>query len=671
MKNVTKRTALLFIVALGWVLPGYCQEQRASNEHFIAELEQKVPGYLEEFIVPGAAIAIIRNGEVILQKGYGIADVEKQIKVTDKTGFGVASISKTITAWGVMKLVEVGKLELDAPAEKYLTRWHLPGSEFDANGVTIRRLLSHTAGLSLHGYPGWTPSDTLPTIEESLSGKTNGAGDVKQIMEPGKEFRYSGGGYTLLQLILEEVTGKPFATYMRTTVLDPLGMTDSGFEIDEKIMNATSVEHNSYGKPIPFEVFTAQAAAGFHTTIEDLTKLALATLKITEHKEPVLKESTIDLMTTEAPAAEKSYGLGYSIRHIKDDVAVMIGHGGANAGWHATLELDPKTRDGFIMLTNGASGRAVYLQAYADWLQWNYNVSEEWMRLKPIVPLMTKAYSEQGIQATITAYEQAKRSPAGTYDLDEGAVNLFAYELMWDNKLDDALTIFKLNMEEHPNSFNTYDSYGEALLAKGDTAEGIKNYLRSMELNPGNDNGRTVLEKLGVHVAPYVKPVSILTAPEGWANEIIEFPLSFARSIDLKGYEELVFAPGWRDPASDNLWTIQYIWYVEPNGDLIDEQLVRYLEAYYDGLMDVEYSAGQGAEKTRCTITNTADGKRAELHVFDNFVKKKMMLLNMKIHQGHCAVTDKHLIQFRISPKGFDDKAWELFDGVKVGVECE
>jgi len=157
----------------------YAQTESLTTDEYLAELDEKIPAWLEEFIVPGAAIALIDDGKVILQKGYGYADVKNGVKVNGKTGFNTGSISKTVAAWGVMKLVEQGKIDLDSPAENYLTRWHLPETEYDVNKVTVRRLLSHTAGLSLHGYPGWSPTDTLPTIEQSLSGKTNGVGDVK------------------------------------------------------------------------------------------------------------------------------------------------------------------------------------------------------------------------------------------------------------------------------------------------------------------------------------------------------------------------------------------------------------------------------------------------------------------------------------------------------------
>ena len=263
-----KQPMLLLAILLSFALSA--QKESKEIKQFVTELDQKLPQLLNDFSVPGTAIAIIENGKVILQKGYGYSNVDKETKVTTTTGFNIGSISKTIAAWGVMKLVQDGKIDLDAPAEKYLTRWHLPKSDFDSNAVTIRRLLSHTAGLSLHGYPGWSPKDKLPTIEESLDGKNNGPGRVEIIMEPGTKWKYSGGGFSILQLIIEEVTGQKFEDYMQAEILNQLGMMHSSYTIDDTILKASSLEHNNFGEVIEFELFTAQAAAGLHTTIEDL-----------------------------------------------------------------------------------------------------------------------------------------------------------------------------------------------------------------------------------------------------------------------------------------------------------------------------------------------------------------------------------------------------------------
>lgn len=497
--NYSGKLLCIIILAVIFNHSTQAQSKAVSNAEYLSELDEKIPAWLEEFIVPGAAIALIDNGEVILQKGYGLADVKNNVAVNGTTGFNIGSISKTVAAWGMMKLVEEGKIELDSPAEKYLTRWHLPETAFDVNKVTVRRLLSHTAGLSLHGYPGWSPSDTLPTIEQSLSGKNNGPGDVRIILEPGTKWKYSGGGFTILQLIIEEVTGQKFADYMQAEILNPLGMTNSSYTIDEKILAASSLEHNGYGEVIPFELFTAEAAAGLHTTIEDFVRFAKASLIGSDRQDTdssILEPGTIKLMTTPAPAASGRYGLGYGIDSIPNTQAVLVGHGGANTGWHAYLRVNQQTGDGFAMITNGGSGHNVYRQAYCDWIDWKLGVSLGNTCKKTIIPLLINTLKNDGIAATTAKYKEVKRTQADDYFFSEGALNNFGYELLQSNKVKEAIAIFQLNVEEYPASGNVYDSLGEAYMVDGNNELAIKNYEKSIALDPQNTNGIEILKKL-------------------------------------------------------------------------------------------------------------------------------------------------------------------------------
>lgn len=492
---------VLCLFGLILILPFYgtAQSNSVSQKDYLTELDKKIPALLEEFIVPGAAIAVIEDGEIILQKGYGFADVKKNIKVDGQTGFNIGSISKTVTAWGIMKLVEEGKIGLDSPAENYLTRWHLPESEYDVNGVTIRRLLSHTAGLSLPGYPGWSPNDTLPSIEESLSGKNNGPGDVRIIMEPGTKFKYSSGGFTILQLIIEEVTGQKFADYMQVEILNPLGMKNSSFKIDDKILNKSSLEHNAYGEVIPFELFTAKAAAGLHATIEDLAIFAQASLNVSSTsgiQQSVLKPGTIELMTSPAPATDGGDGLGYAI-WVQNSQYVLVGHDGSNAGWHAVFSVNQKTRDGFAMITNGGSGNNVHRQAACDWVRYKkVEVSLGNACKKPIIPLLINTLINEGIEATIATYEKVKTTESDSYKFSEESLNNFGYELLEANKVKEAIEIFKLNVQEHPESGNSLNSLGEAYMVDGNDQLAIKSYEKSIELDPENVNGIEMLKKL-------------------------------------------------------------------------------------------------------------------------------------------------------------------------------
>ncbi len=510
---VVKVKLPLFISSLLILVQLACaQVEPKPDLQYVEQLDQKIPEWLEEFIVPGAAFALIESGELVLLKGYGYADAKNQIKVDEKTGFNIASISKTVTAWGVMKLVEGGKIDLDSAAEKYLNRWHLPVSKFDSKGVTIRRLLSHTAGLSLHGYPGWSPADTLPSIEESLSGKTNGSGGVSIIAEPGSSFQYSGGGYTLLQLIIEEVTARKFSDYMQTEVLNPLGMTNSSFRIDKEILKTSSLEHNSFGDTIPFELFTAEAAAGLHTTIEDLSIFTLASLNrpdIVKDRQSVLNAAALKLMTRPDSSTNRRYGLGYSIQHFLNDSVILVGHGGSNDGWKAYLQLNQETGDGFVMITNGASGDMVFEQAFCEWTDQKYGIWLGGRCLKSVVPLLVNSIKKDGIDAAINKYHDLKVKAKDEYYFSEGALNQLGYELLWRDSLQQAIEIFKMIIDEYPKSFNAYDSYGEALLADGKEKLGIEYYIKSVKLNPDNKNAVRILESLGVSMDSVLVSVSV------------------------------------------------------------------------------------------------------------------------------------------------------------------
>lgn len=323
-----------------------------------ALIDRRVPELLAELAVPGAAVALVHDGEPVWVRGYGLADVASGRPVEADTVFQAASISKSVTAWGVMRLVAAGTLDLDTPVERYLSRWHLPPSGFGHDGVTIRRLLSHTAGLSLHGYPGIPPGQPLPTLEESLGGGHPGAGDVRVVSEPGTAWSYSGGGYTLLQLVVEEVTGEPFADYMRREVLKPLGMAHSSYSWDEALRPATATGYSPDGQPYPNFLFIEQGPAGLYSTAADMARFAAAGLP-GPHGEPtgrgVLPPELLATMYAPAPGTEDdSYGLGYQMNVFGPG---LVGHAGANQGWKTFFGVIPDTGEGIVVLTNDDNGR--------------------------------------------------------------------------------------------------------------------------------------------------------------------------------------------------------------------------------------------------------------------------------------------------------------------------
>ncbi|NIB38473.1 beta-lactamase family protein [Pseudomaricurvus alkylphenolicus] len=332
--------------------------QANIQEHAGAELDSKIKRLMGQYSVPGSSVALVRKGEVVWSKSYGMADTEGDVPVNGESVFQVASVSKSVTAWGVMKLVEQGKLELDVPVESYLTRWQLPPSPFDNSQVTVRRLLSHTAGTSVGGYLGKDPAQPLPTLEQNLSGKGVLMGDVRVVQEPGSSWSYSGGGYTLLQLLIEEVTRQSFSDFMQREVLTPLGMRKSSFARPPMLLENLATGHDWWGKPVPNYKFRAEAAASMLSTTEDMARFVAASMP-GPNGEPigrgVLARETVELMLKAAPATDTAFGgllrngLGYML--VPGETTIGF-HGGDNQGWEAIVLTLPDMQEGIVILSN-------------------------------------------------------------------------------------------------------------------------------------------------------------------------------------------------------------------------------------------------------------------------------------------------------------------------------
>jgi CubicO group peptidase (beta-lactamase class C family) len=317
---------------------------------------------------PGLAVALVHHGRGVWAAGFGVADRTTGQPVTAATRFQAASVSKPVTAWGVLRLVEQGRIGLDEPIVGHLRRWRPPPSPFDAAGLTVRRLLSHTAGLSVHGYVGQTPDRPLPPIVASLSGETGGSFPVELLEAPGGGWLYSGGGYSLLQLLVEELTGRSFADHMQAEVLEPLGMTASSFRWSRTA--ETAHPYDADGGRIPDFAFAEQAAAGLVTTARDLARFVAAALAGPRGEPPgrgVLNPATVRLALTAAPATEGRWGLGYGLG-LTPSGDLLAYHEGANRGWRAGLALLPDRGAGIALLANGDAGSGPIDAVVQQWL---------------------------------------------------------------------------------------------------------------------------------------------------------------------------------------------------------------------------------------------------------------------------------------------------------------
>lgn len=377
-KNQLQNSLLNSVLIIYMGMMFSCSTAHTSNHNSTSyltdtlylEIEKTAKEVTVKNNVPGVAVAVIRDGKVAWIQSIGYADLASKKPVAAETIFNIGSVSKLVSSWGFMQLTEKDFVKLDDPVEKYLTRWHLPQSEFDRSKVTLRRILSHTAGLSVHGYGGSDQGTGLLTLEESLNGKTKRNGETVHLnSEPGTKWDYSGGGYTLAQLLLEEETKQDFGLYMKQKVFLPLGMTHTSYEWTPEMMLNSATPYDDQGNPVKNKIFTEKAAAGLQTTIGDLAHFAeLSITRNSKQLNRVLKPETIMLMETQVlpKSTEGESGLGY--RFMNYEGFRTIGHTGENVGWCAAFFLDLPTKNGIVILTNGSNGDRVWYPIYQNWL---------------------------------------------------------------------------------------------------------------------------------------------------------------------------------------------------------------------------------------------------------------------------------------------------------------
>jgi CubicO group peptidase (beta-lactamase class C family) len=330
--------------------------------------------------VPGASVAAVENGQVAWARGYGLADPAQGLPVTPDTVFDAASIAKPVTAWGIMTLVEDGLLDLDAPIEQYLTRWHLPPSEFDHDQITIRRILSHIAGLSTDGDTGVEPGAYVPTLEEALQGAVLGMRALHVAYPPGEDYHYSSVGYTLLEMAVEEVTGESFASYMQREVLDPLGMVSSSYDWTPKLRAQAAVGHDWYNRPLPEYQYSTRAQGGLRTTATDLAIFMAASMP-GPNGEPigrgVLTPESVAEMLTPVPftnEAESSHvtGLGYDLIMAGDSLRGAR-KTGDHRGYKPIIVMALEENEGIAIMANSDRAAIGFLIDIA--CAWSENVN--------------------------------------------------------------------------------------------------------------------------------------------------------------------------------------------------------------------------------------------------------------------------------------------------------
>ncbi|MBB4639534.1 serine hydrolase [Longimicrobium terrae] len=459
----------------------------------IARLEAEVPRLMAAGEVPGVSIALIEDGRVAWTHGFGVANADNRDPVRENTVFEGASLSKPVVAYIALRLTDEGRLDLDAPLTRYVPDPFVAGDP-RLEQITARRVLDHTSGLP--------------------NGRTADA--IRIHFAPGERFSYSGEGYIYLQAALERITGEPLQTLAEGMVFGPMGMTNSAFVWQERLDSLMAYGHAETGEVTGRRRFpVASAASSLETTAGDYARFIAAVLggaglrdetRSEMMRAQVRTDSTCSVCVEQRTAPRTGadgWGLGWGVAPTAEGGTVLW-HWGDNGVMKAYVAVRADGRRGVVILTNGANGHAITPDIAAAalgapapgfaWLRYDHYDSPGRLLLRRIVA---------GDAAALPDLAARQRGERPEPALEETDINSLGYRLLARKRFPDAVRVLRMNAERLPASANAHDSYGEALLAAGDTAAAVASYRRAAEL--GGENAAAVLARLTrpvVRVAP-------------------------------------------------------------------------------------------------------------------------------------------------------------------------
>ena len=458
------------------------------EQQLISDLESFVPELMERAEVPGLSIAIIRDAEIILHGAYGVRNINAKDAVNDSTIFQAASLSKTLFAYAVLRMVEKGEFDLDTPLSDYFGAAYINNDD-RVHQISARTVLSHTTG-----FPNWRqPRD----------------GDLKMHFSPGEKFSYSGEGYVYLQRVVEKLADKSFNDFMAESVFEPLGMRHSSYEWREAYANNLAVGHGEFGVPIDRDPMTkGNAAFSLYTTAIDYAKFMIAIMTgaglaketLREMLSPQIYLNDDCLNCTQNSTSNLSevnaWGLGWGLQLT--DEGTSFWHWGDQGIFRCYTVAFQEQKIGMVYFTNSENGLAIrdelVLRAIGgrhpafSWLHYDSYKSPG----KKFAKLILK----QGMAAGMAFHDSLKNESKDAAVFDERAINRLGYHFLFSKQFDKAIAIFKFNIKEYPDSWNVYDSLAEAYMKDGHDELAIKYYEKSLKLNPDNTNGKEMLEKI-------------------------------------------------------------------------------------------------------------------------------------------------------------------------------
>lgn len=463
MKNI--------VLILLFATPLYAQTPPDST---VIQLEKNIPILMQRDLIPGLTAAYIHAGAPVWSGQFGVSNAKTGTPVTDSTLFEAASLTKVVTAYAALKLVDAGRLALDTPLNIYLGNNYDLGNDPRASFITARRVLTHSAG-----FPNWrNEGDSLLPIN----------------FVPGSRFGYSGEGFVFLARVMEKITGMPFEELIDGSVFSPLKMRHSSLMYLPAFRERYAYRHNWLGEVAQLADYrNVNAAASLRTTAVDFALFLAAVLNGEGLSEVSHREMlTSQIMVDTAKMPQLAWGVGIGLEVTSG--ARYCWHWGDQGNSKAFFVANTGTRDAVVYFTNSANGLSVAgdMAALAlgnrphDMLAW-----VAYGKFDPAAVEFANAVKEDGAAAALQIYQRGRKHVIG-----ESALNDIGYELLRGKDIRGAIAVFTQNTIDYPSSYNVWDSLAEAYMNEGNKPLAIRYYEKSLVLNPANHNAVDQLKKL-------------------------------------------------------------------------------------------------------------------------------------------------------------------------------
>lgn len=472
----------------------------------VEKIEELVSTY-EEYGKFNGSVLVSDQGKVIYKKGFGMANMEWDIPNKANTKHRLGSITKQFTAMLILQLVAEGKLDLQEPITKYLPDY--PKASGDI--ITTHHLLTHTSGIPNYtSFPKFMQDESRnPYTPEEFVKKF----DEKDLdFAPGEKYRYSNSGYFLLGVLVEKLSGKTYEQMLQDKIFAPLNMNNTGFDNHGDILKNRATGYEKHGKNYVnsryIDMTIPYAAGSMYSTVEDLYKWdkALYTTKLLS-KEYMTKYFKPYVLAFGKAHYAYGWAVGYNKIGSSNDSIYTISHGGGINGFNTNISRATSDKSLVVLLNNTGGAPLNEMTRAIRGIMYGKDYD---MPKKSVADAVLVVIEDKGINAGISYYNTIKKTEA--YSLSEREMNDVGYQLMGDNKVEEASKVFQLIIKEFPTSSNAYDSFGESLMKLGKNELAIKNYRKSVALNPNNQGGINALKKLGDDVSDLVKEIKVSNA---------------------------------------------------------------------------------------------------------------------------------------------------------------